>query len=201
MINSTTFPDVSSSWYVPYNWRGFYDFGTGQIGNWATHSAGPVHHALQLGAPSSLERVEVDGESSITFPHRATVRLDFPQRGGFNRWVPGSRTGEGPNVQWDWNGDGIQDTLFLDSCSGKSGGQTLNTSCAGIFSDTLPNGYLNAYANVGSTINVGPFHFAAGDTTVTFAPVRNSRSILRAATSPPPTTSTGSFTSRKNMGK
>ncbi|MCW5963813.1 MAG: Gfo/Idh/MocA family oxidoreductase [Bryobacterales bacterium] len=71
-----------SSWYVPYNWRGFYDFGTGQIGNWATHTAGPVHHALQLGAPSSLERVSVEGESAITFPNRATVRLDFPARGG-----------------------------------------------------------------------------------------------------------------------
>ncbi len=71
-----------SSWYVPYNWRGFYDFGTGQIGNWATHSAGPAHHALQLGAPSSLERVSVEGESKITFPKRATVRLDFPARGG-----------------------------------------------------------------------------------------------------------------------
>jgi len=71
-----------SPWYVPYNWRGFYDFGTGQIGNWATHSAGPVHHALQLGAPLSLERVSVGGESKITFPDRATVRLRFPERGG-----------------------------------------------------------------------------------------------------------------------
>ena len=71
-----------SSHYVPYNWRGFYDFGTGQIGNWATHTAGPAHHALQLGAPLSLERVSVEGESSITFPNRATLRLDFPARGG-----------------------------------------------------------------------------------------------------------------------
>lgn len=71
-----------SSWYVPYNWRGFYDFGTGQIGNWATHTAGPVHHALQLEAPSSIERVHVEGESNITFPTRATIRLDFPARGG-----------------------------------------------------------------------------------------------------------------------
>lgn len=71
-----------SSWYVPYNWRGFYDFGTGQVGNWATHSAGPVHHALQLGAPTSVERVSVEGESKITFPNRATIRLDFPARGG-----------------------------------------------------------------------------------------------------------------------
>ena len=70
-----------SSWYVPYNWRGFFDFGTGQIGNWATHTAGPVHHALQLGAPSSVECVSIDGKSNITFPNHATVRLDFPARG------------------------------------------------------------------------------------------------------------------------
>ena len=34
-------PRPFSSYYVPYNWRGFLDFGTGQIGNWATHTAGP----------------------------------------------------------------------------------------------------------------------------------------------------------------
>jgi hypothetical protein len=71
-----------SSWYVPYNWRGFYDFGTGQIGNWATHTAGPVHHALQLGAPTSVELVSQSNPSKITFPDRAIIRLDFPARGG-----------------------------------------------------------------------------------------------------------------------
>jgi predicted dehydrogenase len=70
-----------SSYYVPYNWRGFYDFGTGQIGNWATHTAGPAHHALQLGAPATIERTAVAGESKITYPDRAVVRLDFPARG------------------------------------------------------------------------------------------------------------------------
>ena len=70
-----------SSHYVPYNWRGFYDFGTGQIGNWATHAAGPVHHALQLGAPTSIESVSQTAPSRITYPDRATIRLDFPARG------------------------------------------------------------------------------------------------------------------------
>ena len=68
--------------YVPYNWRGFYDFGTGQIGNWATHAAGPAHQALQLGAPASVECVSQYGASKYTFPNRATIRLDFPARGG-----------------------------------------------------------------------------------------------------------------------
>jgi predicted dehydrogenase len=71
-----------SSWYVPYNWRGFLDYGTGQIGNWATHTAGPVHVALQLGAPTSVECVTSVGYSRITYPNRAVVRLEFPARGG-----------------------------------------------------------------------------------------------------------------------
>lgn len=70
-----------SSYFVPYNWRGFYAFGTGQIGNWATHSAGPVHHALMLGAPTSVEAVSQTNPSKLTFPDRATIRLDFPARG------------------------------------------------------------------------------------------------------------------------
>lgn len=70
-----------SEWYIPYNWRGFYDFGTGQIGNWATHTAGPVHTALQLGAPESVECVTQTGPSKYTFPTRGVVRLNFPARG------------------------------------------------------------------------------------------------------------------------
>src|ERR1051326_7720545 len=70
-----------SSWYVPYNWRGFYDFGTGQIGNWATHTAGPVHTALQFGAPTIVECISQEGTSKITYANRGTVRLDFPARG------------------------------------------------------------------------------------------------------------------------
>jgi hypothetical protein len=71
-----------SNYYVPYNWRGFLDFGTGQIGNWATHTAGPVHTALQLGAPLSVECISEVGKSKITYANRGTVRLDFPARGG-----------------------------------------------------------------------------------------------------------------------
>jgi hypothetical protein len=70
-----------SDYYVPYNWRGFWDFGTGQVGNWATHTAGPVHTALMLGAPTSIEAVAQIQPSKLTFPLRGVVRLDFPARG------------------------------------------------------------------------------------------------------------------------
>jgi hypothetical protein len=70
-----------SPYYVPYNWRGFLDFGTGQIGNWATHTAGPVHTALMLGAPTSVECLKIVNASNITYPDRAVVLLEFPARG------------------------------------------------------------------------------------------------------------------------
>ena len=74
-------PRPFSDRYVPYNWRGFLDFGTGQIGNWATHTASPVQFALQLGAPTSVECTRQEGKSGITYPNRGVVRLEFPARG------------------------------------------------------------------------------------------------------------------------
>jgi hypothetical protein len=68
--------------YVPYNWRGFFDFGTGQLGNWGIHALGPVNLALQLGAPVSVELLSQENQSKWTFPSRAVIRFDFPQRGG-----------------------------------------------------------------------------------------------------------------------
>ena len=41
--------------YHPYKWRGWLDFGTGQIGNWATHSLNLPLRALNLGFPDSIE--------------------------------------------------------------------------------------------------------------------------------------------------
>jgi predicted dehydrogenase len=70
-----------SALYVPYNWRGFFDFGTGQIGNWGIHTMGPVHLALQLEAPASVERVSIENGSDYTFPNRAVIRFEFPARG------------------------------------------------------------------------------------------------------------------------
>src|SRR5262249_31923251 len=68
--------------YTPYNWRGFFDFGTGQIGNWGIHSMGPVNLALQLGAPTSVELIQAENKSKLTFPDRAVLRFDFAARGG-----------------------------------------------------------------------------------------------------------------------
>lgn len=70
-----------SEQYTPYNWRGFFDFGTGQLGNWGIHVLGPVNLALQLGAPTSVEMLRQENGSNWTFPTRAVLKYEFPQRG------------------------------------------------------------------------------------------------------------------------
>lgn len=84
--------------YAPYNWRGFFDFGTGQLGNWGIHSMGPVNLALQLEAPSSVELIRQEGASKLTFPSRAVIRFEFPARGGMPPvtvyWHDSARVGD-----------------------------------------------------------------------------------------------------------
>ena len=70
--------------YTPYNWRGFFDFGTGQLGNWGIHVLGPVNLALQLGAPLSVEMLSQENSSNWTFPSRTVIRYDFPARGAMS---------------------------------------------------------------------------------------------------------------------
>ena len=67
--------------FTPYNWRGYFDFGTGQLGNWGIHVLGPVNLALQLGAPTSVELLRQVDSSQWTFPTRAVLKYDFPARG------------------------------------------------------------------------------------------------------------------------
>ncbi len=84
--------------YAPYNWRGYFDFGTGQLGNWGIHSMGPVNLALQLGAPDSVELIRQEGASQYSFPSRAVIRFDFPARGGMPPvtiyWHDSARVGD-----------------------------------------------------------------------------------------------------------
>jgi Oxidoreductase family, NAD-binding Rossmann fold len=69
--------------YLPFNWRGFFDFGTSLIGDWGIHILGPANWALQLGSPTSVECTKLgEGRSPYTYPTGGVaVRWDFPARG------------------------------------------------------------------------------------------------------------------------
>lgn len=67
--------------YVPFNWRGWFDFGSGPIGDMACHLLGPANMALLLGAPSSVECTSREGANELTFPKKCVLRYNFPARG------------------------------------------------------------------------------------------------------------------------
>jgi predicted dehydrogenase len=68
--------------YLPFSWRGFFDFGSGALGDMACHILGAANMALRLGAPTSVECVKQEDSSSIYFPGKSVVRFDFPERPG-----------------------------------------------------------------------------------------------------------------------
>ena len=66
--------------YTPYNWRGWYAFGTGAIGDMACHNIDPAVWALDLANPSTVE-----AHSTVlndeTAPAGAVYYWDYPARG------------------------------------------------------------------------------------------------------------------------
>jgi len=66
--------------YTPYNWRGWWDFGTGSIGDMGCHNMDPALWALRLGHPATVEAYATRLNSETT-PLGAIVRYEFPARG------------------------------------------------------------------------------------------------------------------------
>ena len=66
--------------YLPAKWRGWWDFGTGALGDIACHYFDPVFRALKLGAPTSVEAssTRVNTES---YPVGSMITFQFPARG------------------------------------------------------------------------------------------------------------------------
>jgi predicted dehydrogenase len=83
--------------YHPHNWRGWWDFGTGAMGDMACHTANLAFMALKLGLPT-----RVSAESGVlnpeTYPAWATIAYEFPARGDLPpvklTWYEGARDGE-----------------------------------------------------------------------------------------------------------
>ncbi len=80
--------------YLPFDWRGWWDFGTGALGDMACHIMDMPYWALKLGAPTTIE-AQSEGASAEAAPLWSTVTYTFPARGErppvTMHWYDGSR--------------------------------------------------------------------------------------------------------------
>ncbi len=79
--------------YHPMMWRGWWDFGTGGLGDMGCHIFDPIKWALKIDQPTSVEAshsYEIDLGNSLnwdkeknteSYPHGSIVRFNFPARG------------------------------------------------------------------------------------------------------------------------
>jgi len=67
--------------YAPYNWRGWWAFGTGAIGDMACHNMDPAFWALDLGHPSTVEASSAK-LSDETVSIASIYHYEFPARNG-----------------------------------------------------------------------------------------------------------------------
>lgn len=63
--------------YHPFRWRGFWDFGTGALGDMGCHGLDPVATALQLTAPTTVWS-QGPRPNQETGPTHSTVHYEFP---------------------------------------------------------------------------------------------------------------------------
>ncbi len=67
--------------YINGDWRCWYDFGNGALGDWGAHIFDTAHQFLDLGLPAEIEAVYEDGPNDFIFPQASTLAFRFPKRG------------------------------------------------------------------------------------------------------------------------
>jgi len=102
--------------YCPFNWRGWWDFGTGALGDIGCHRIDPVFRALKLGHPTSVEAA-LTRVNNETYPVTSIVRYQFPERQGFPpvklTWYDGGLRPRRPDELEDGQQFGTNGILFV----------------------------------------------------------------------------------------
>jgi len=119
-------------WYCPRNWRGWWDFGTGALGDMGCHILDSPYFGLNLTAPTRIT-AETSERFPETPPEWSIITYEFPARDGMPavtlKWHDGGKV-------FDW-----PEELPKDKPLGDNDGGTLFTGSEGkILCGTYSNG-------------------------------------------------------------
>ena len=67
--------------YMGGEWRCFFEYGTGPLGDWGPHIFSTTWEHLKLGLPSKIEVLKDDRRTDVVFPLASTLVFTFPARG------------------------------------------------------------------------------------------------------------------------
>ncbi len=141
--------------YHPFAWRGWWDFGTGALGDMACHNMDPAFAALKLGEPTSVKArsAEFNGDS---FPIWSVVAWKFPALGDRPAvevvWYDGRKKPPRPKDLGN-RGFGDNGCLFIGDK-----GNMLGTSHGG-FCRIVPEARMRAFPRPKRTLPRSPGHY------------------------------------------
>ena len=76
--------------YVQGEWRSWYDFGNGCLGDWGAHTMDTMHRFFNLGLPTEVKIRDVKGWNPFVFPMQDTLTFKF------------AAAGRRPAIDLDW---------------------------------------------------------------------------------------------------
>ncbi len=120
--------------YHPFAWRGYWDFGTGALGDMACHTMNMAFMALDLRNPTSVV-AETSGHNQETFPKWSLITFEFP-----------ANDQRGPIKLYWYDGGKRPDKALLEGRNAPGSGSLVIGSKGKLYS---PNDYGAAYELLG----------------------------------------------------
>jgi len=79
-IGAAPYREYAPDTYHPFKWRGWWDFGTGALGDMACHTFNMPFMALDLRNPTTIE-AEHSGHNGDSYPNWSIIKFTFPAVG------------------------------------------------------------------------------------------------------------------------